>query len=208
MDRADARVIADTWGHFVAMPARATTQAGGLRVAVELDCETRFHVFVSEHRERAIGLAWRLLGGDRAAAEDVVQEAFVRAHRGLDRFRGDAKMSTWFHRILLNEVQRHRRRHWLSDRLRTDSAPEPRDEGTAPTTDPLLRTRISKALEVLPRGQREAFVLVHLQGFTVRESADIPGRAVGTIKSHLHRALARMRSELADLRPALEREEP
>ena len=53
----------------------------------------------------------------------------------------------------------------------------------------------------LPRGQREAFVLVHLEGYTVRETAEITGRAAGTIKSHLHRALKALRKELADLAP-------
>ena len=53
----------------------------------------------------------------------------------------------------------------------------------------------------LPRGQREAFVLVHLEGLTLVEAASATGRAVGTMKSHLHRALASLRERLADLAP-------
>lgn len=64
----------------------------GASGAVDADRERRFAAFVSEHRSRAVGLAWRLVGGDGAAAEDVAQEAFVRAYRGLDRFREQASL--------------------------------------------------------------------------------------------------------------------
>jgi len=52
-----------------------------------VELEQRFRLFVASHRERARRLAWRLVGGDDAAAEDVVQDAFVKAYRALDRFR-------------------------------------------------------------------------------------------------------------------------
>jgi RNA polymerase sigma-70 factor (ECF subfamily) len=65
--------------------------------------------------------------------------------------------------------------------------------------DPLLRRRIADALAQLSRSQREAFVLVHLEGFSVHEAAAVIGKPEGTMKSHLHRALQTLRSELADL---------
>ena len=64
--------------------------------AAESDLELQFAEFVATHRERARRLAWRLVGGDAAAAEDVAQEAFVRAWMGLGRFRGEASLGTWF----------------------------------------------------------------------------------------------------------------
>jgi len=164
--------------------------------------EREFARFVAEHRDRAVGLAWRLLGGHAQAAEDVAQEAFVRAYRGLDRFRGDAALSTWFHRILVNEVRRHQRWSFVRERLAGGMPEDPPDEDRADlAVDPALRARIGRALLGLPRGQREAFVLVHVEGFTVSEAADITGRASGTVKSHLHRALRALRSELQDLAP-------
>lgn len=165
------------------------------------ELEARFAVFVAEHRVRAIGMAWRLLAGDGAAAEDVVQEAFVRAFHGLDGFRGDASLATWFYRILINEVHRYRRWRWVRDRVAGEMPRDPRDVSADSAADPLLRRRVAQALESLPRGQREAFVLVHLEGFTLREAAEIKGRALGTMKSHLHRALVAMRAALADLDP-------
>ena len=65
--------------------------------------------------------------------------------------------------------------------------------------DPGLRRRIAGALGRLTRRQREAFILVHLEGFTVSESAKLLGKPTGTVKSHLHRALGALRTELADL---------
>ena len=167
------------------------------------DLEQRFDAFVNGHRDRALRIAWRLLGGDAAAAEDVAQEAFVRAYRGLGSFRGEAELATWFHRILVNEVRRHQRWSGLRRAMHTgdreaDTVPDP---NSAARPDPALRRRIGAAIAALPRGQREAFVLVHLEGLTLVEAASVTGRAVGTMKSHLHRALESLRDRLADLAP-------
>jgi RNA polymerase sigma-70 factor (ECF subfamily) len=162
-----------------------------------------FDAFVAEHRDRAVALAWRLVGGDGAAAEDIAQEAFLRAYRSLHRFRGEAKLSTWFYRILVNEVKRYQRWRWVRQRRAgevEEEPPDPRPVGG----DPALRDRVARAMALLSNGQREAFVLVHLEGFTVQEVAALTGRADGTIKSHLHRALRRLRELLADLEPGRE----
>lgn len=173
------------------------------------DLERRFDAFVSEYRERAVRIAWRMLGRDAAVAEDVAQEAFVRAHRGLSRFRGEARLSTWFYRILVNEVRRHQR--WRALRwplpgaaVDPDSQPDPASGRGASRPDPGLQRRIADALERLPRGQRETFVLVYLEELSLREAAEATGRAIGTMKSHLHRALRALRAELADLDPSQE----
>jgi len=167
--------------------------------AAESDLELRFAAFVETHRERARRVAWRLVGGDDAAAEDVAQDAFVRAWLGLPRFRGEASLGTWFYRILVRQAAQHRRWRRLRELwggLGTPDAADPRPRAGG---DPALRARIEAALARLPQGQREVFVLVHLEEFTVSETAEILGKAVGTVKSHLHRALAALRRELADL---------
>jgi RNA polymerase sigma-70 factor (ECF subfamily) len=168
------------------------------------DRERAFAAFVAAHRDRAVGMAWRLLGGDRAAAEDVAQEAFARAHGALGRFRGDASLPTWFFRILVNEAHRHRRWRWVRERFAGAMPEEPDDPRPAAPGDPALRKRVAHALGRLPRGQREAFVLVHLEGLTLREAAETTGRATGTLKSHLHRAIHSLRAQLADLDPRRE----
>jgi RNA polymerase sigma-70 factor (ECF subfamily) len=162
--------------------------------------EERFSSFVAAHRSRALRLAWRLTGGDSDAAEDVAQDAFVKAYRHLDQFRGDAKLETWFYRILVRQAANHRRWRAVRDRwsgLFPDDAPDPSPRGPG---DPSLRSRIAAALDALTHRQREAFVLVHMEGFSVREAAQMSRLAQGTVKSHLHRALVHLREQLGDLR--------
>jgi RNA polymerase sigma-70 factor (ECF subfamily) len=165
----------------------------------EMDLEQRFRLFVGSHRDRARRLAWRLVGGDDAAAEDVTQEAFFKAYRALDRFREEASLATWFYRIVVRQAHDYCR--WRTVRQTWSAFWYGRTpEATAQETgDPLLRRRIANALAQLSRSQREAFVLVHLEGLSVRETAVVMEKPEGTVKSHLHRALQTLRSELADL---------
>lgn len=161
-----------------------------------------FHGLVASQRDRALRLAWRLVDGDRAAAEDVVQDAFVKAYRGLAGFRGEAKLETWFYRILVRQAHTYRRWRavrtlWPSGREGTHTNAEPMSD--TENGDPGLRRRIALALETLSRRQRAAFVLVHLEGFSVKECAEMMGSPDGTVKSHLHRALVKLRAALADL---------
>jgi RNA polymerase sigma-70 factor (ECF subfamily) len=175
--------------------------------AAPVDLEERFNAFVASHRDRARGLAWRLVGGDQDAAEDVVQDAFVKAYRALGRFREDSSLETWFYRILVNQAHKHRR--WRAVRQRW--SPEwDETQAVAPSDarDPALQRRITQALAKLSRRQREAFVLVHFEGFTVRETGHLIGAREGTVKSHLHRALKALRIELADVQDSIARSEP
>lgn len=162
-----------------------------------VDREERFRRFVETHQNRAVRIAWRLLGGDDDGAEEVAQEAFLRAYRGLDRFDDDRSMSAWFYGIVVNEARRRRR--WAAVRARWNALwsdetrdPKPHDDG-----DPALRDRIAAAIRRLPNAQRECFVLVFLEGFQIAEAARHLGKAEGTVKTHLHRALAALRSDLA-----------
>ena len=170
-------------------------------VAAMSDLERRFAELVGTHRERARRLAWRLVGGDDAAAEDVTQDAFVKAHQALSRFRGEASLETWFYRILVRQAANYRRWRAVRERWAGGDVDAP-DPHPRPAGDPALRRRIAGALDKLSRLQRESFVLVHMEGFTVRECAEIMGRPMGTVKSHLHRALRALRSELSDLDPS------
>jgi RNA polymerase sigma-70 factor (ECF subfamily) len=162
--------------------------------------EERFRALVASHRERAVRLAWRLLGGDLAVAEDVAQDAFLRAYRGLPRFREESSLDTWFYRILVRQAESYRRWRRVRALWTTQSEAEPADPSPPVQSDPVVRRRIAMALSRLPAGQRQVFVLVHMEGFTVEESALLLGKAVGTVKSHLHRALTALRADLADLR--------
>src|SRR5262249_41327689 len=109
----------------------------------EMDLEQRFRLFVGSHRERARRLAWRLVGGDDAAAEDVTQEAFFKAYRALDRFREEASLATWFYRIVVRQAHDYCR--WRTVRQTWSAFWHGRTpEAVAQETgDPLLRQRIA-----------------------------------------------------------------
>jgi RNA polymerase sigma-70 factor (ECF subfamily) len=164
------------------------------------ELEARFDEFVRQNLDRARRLAWRIIGGtDVAAAEDVTQEALLRAYRALPGFRQEAHLGTWFYRILVRQAQNHRRWRAVREYWSGTSEEEPADHWDA--GDPFVRSRVQKALQQLTAPQRDAFVLIHLEGFTTTEAAEMLGRRPGTLKTHLKRAIANLRKELGDLRP-------
>lgn len=161
--------------------------------------EESFSRFVEAQRAMAHRVAWRLMGGDAAAAEDVVQGALVRAYAKFDSVTNEAAREAWFRQIVVRQALNQLR--WLGVRrrvaqlagLQEPTAPAPmRDHGAA--------SRISEAVAALSPNQRSVFVLVHLEEQTVAEAAAQLGIAEGTAKSHLHRALTSLRTRLEDLR--------
>ena len=145
----------------------------------------------------AIRLAWRLLGRHKAAAEDVAQHAFAKAWHRIDQYRGEAQIKTWFNRILINQVRSYLR--WASVRERARFLMGPTKIIHPLENDHALAQRIEIALQQLTQSQREVFTLVYLEGLSVPEAADVLRKAPGTLKSHLFRAIRKLRQELADL---------
>ncbi len=134
------------------------------------------------------GDLWRLalhLTHDESCAHDVTQEAFVRAYRFLDRYRGDSKFSTWLVTITrhcaLDELRRRERQRRVARRL--DQQPPP---PTGPS-DPGVALEVREALSRLPLELREPIVLIDVLGSSYREVSAIVGAPVGTIKSRVHR---------------------
>jgi RNA polymerase sigma-70 factor (ECF subfamily) len=168
-------------------------------VSCAADLHARFVAFVRTHRARARGLAWRLVGGDESAADDVTQDALLKAYRALDGFREEASLETWFYRILVRQAHSYRRWRGIRELWTLGGEHDPADPAPCQAGDPALRRRIAKGLDRLSRRQREAFVLIHLEGYTVREAAELLEKPEGTVKSHLHRALRSLREELGDL---------
>jgi len=182
------------------------------------DRESRFEKLVKDERERIVAMAYHLVGGDREAAKDVAQEAFLKAYQALPGFREEASLKTWLIRIVINQASRYRRSQALRSRLGmiqswfgSKDNMEPAAPGPLPDRqfqDASTRARIGSALDKLSSGQRSAFALVHLEGMTVEETAAVLKKSPGTIKSHLHRALVRLRRDLADLDPGRINDEP
>ncbi|MEX1183553.1 MAG: sigma-70 family RNA polymerase sigma factor [Gemmatimonadota bacterium] len=147
----------------------------------------------------------RRLAGDDALAEDWAQEAWVRAFRALPNFRGDARFSTWLHRIAVNSALHGRRGR---ERRIGREAPLPLHvEAASPREDVALRLRLQRALDELPGGMRQVVVLHDVEGYTHEEIGGILGIAAGTSKSQLFKARARLRGRLQSERAAVEAEE-
>jgi len=165
-----------------------------------------FAELVRRHRDRLWAVALRTLGDPEEAA-DAVQDALLSAYRAADRFRGDAAVTTWLHRIVVNacldRVRRRQARRTVplpeldvsEDRPGLDAAVV-RDA----TPDVDVRIDVAAALATLPVEQRAALVLVDLQGFGVDEAARILGVPPGTVKSRCARGRARLLPLLAHLR--------
>jgi len=148
------------------------------------------------YKRRVFGLVTRIVGP--ADSEEVAQEVFVRIFRGLGRFRGDSQLSTWIYRLSVNAALSHvtRRPRHEGDDEALANLPAPESSGA----DPSLSQKLERALALLPAGYRSVLVLHDIHGMNHDEVAEILGCHVGTSKSQLHKARARMRELLG---PAL-----
>ncbi len=142
-------------------------------------------------------MAWRLTGADRATAEEVAQEAFLVAYKKLETLDNPEALRAWFFRILTRRAANYRRWRGVRDRFARLFV----QEVSSPPTpgEPAVRERIEQAMSGLSQGQREVFVLVYLEGFTLDQSAELLGKAPGTVRTHLHRALKALRRDLEEL---------
>jgi RNA polymerase sigma-70 factor (ECF subfamily) len=144
------------------------------------------------HRDRMWAVALRTTG-NRELAADCVQEAFISAFRRAESYRGDAAVTTWLHRIVVNAcLDRLRRDRPTSELPEYDLADRHDDVGAAET-----RLDVQQALARLPEGQRMALVLVDMHGLSVAEAAAILEVAEGTVKSRCSRGREALAAMLA-----------
>ena len=170
--------------------------------------DAAFDVLVARHQARAYRLAWSLLR-NAEDARDVSQEAFIRVWEAAGRFRGDARFSTWFYRILVNVCLDHKRRgRWWTRLVARDAdrdaeaslverqpapGPDPGDQASEAQT----MTRLWNAVHRLSAQQRAAVILYAQEHLSTAEIADVLRVAEPTVRVHLHRAVAALRRELA-----------
>ncbi len=164
----------------------------------------RFAALVDRHKDRALTLALRLVG-DREEAEELVQDGFLRAYDSLGQFRGDARFSTWFYRILYNlcmtRVTRRR------DTPRSLDGPE----HELPEKDLLaseeagalerleeseMQNLLSAEVASLPENFRIAVTLFYVQELSYEEMAGVTGLPLGTVKTNLFRGRTLLRKNL------------
>jgi RNA polymerase sigma-70 factor (ECF subfamily) len=156
-----------------------------------------FDDIVRAHRGEIYGVARRMLGSHEDA-DEAAQEAWVRAWRGLGRFRGEAALRTWLIRIVLNVA-----RTMLTRRRESRSL---EDAAGIPSPDASVEERLGRdasgrhvreAVASLPPRQREVVLLKVFSGLTYREVAHVMGLTEGAVKAHLHQAVSNLRRRMA-----------
>ena len=160
-----------------------------------------FRHLVDQYRDVLFGTAV-LMTGNRAVAEEQVQEALLSAWRGIKGFRLGSPVKPWLVRILVNAVLSYQRRRSLPTVHLDGSGPDNPDPGTtdpAETLDTLEdRLAVRRAIANLSADHRQVVALRYFAGLTVPEVARSLGIREGTVKSRLHRALAVLREQLDD----------
>ncbi|MGP1272065.1 MAG: RNA polymerase sigma factor [Phycisphaerales bacterium] len=168
---------------------------------------------VAEHGDRLFALASRFCG-NTSEAEDLVQEVFLSAFRGWDRFRGEAQESTWLYRIAARACQRmHRRRSGEPEHIASLDAPLPFDEpliAAIPSEQPdgvqaqirrEARERLESEIAALPEPFRVPLVLRDIVGFSVHEVSEILGLEEGTVRTRVHRGRLKLRAAVDSVVP-------
>ena len=163
------------------------------------DDDAAFTELVERYKDLVYGMIWRL-APDRTQVDDLAQDVFLKIHRGLPYFRGEARLSTWIYRIVANVCTQARSRP--AREVPLDRGPErppidpPSIDGSF--ADIELRDRLEKAIARLPEQYRFLIAAHHLRGVqyeALAEALDVP---LGTVKTHLHRAKRRLRELLSE----------
>lgn len=165
---------------------------------------TDFRAIIKTHNQRLYRIARGVVRND-AEAEDIVQEAYVRAFAHLDSFRGDASLGTWLSRIVINEALGR-----LRKRRRTVAMPEnpqaeiiqfplnPSDDPERTMAQRQILQLVERATDSLPDVYRMVFVARVIEGLSIEETSELFGVRPQTVKTRLHRARALLRKALDD----------
>ena len=170
------------------------------------DLDGAFEELVRGHERLVFGLALRVVG-DRADAEEVAQDTFERAYHALAGYEAGRvaamRLRPWLARIALNLARNRLRRRPPPARSLEDGDGQPLAVAGPADAEPAQvaerhddRELLAELLAGLPRGQREAVVLRHVEGLAYAEVAEVLGRPVGTVKTHAHRGVRQLRVEL------------
>ena len=153
-----------------------------------------FSRLYEENKDRVWALARRMAGPEHAA--ELVQDVFVRAWQKLGTFRGEARFSTWLHRLAVNLIL-SRRASFATQRARFLQDDDALAEFPARASGRELGMDFETAIGTLPDGARAIFVLYDIEGYRHEEIAALLGISTGTTKAQLHRARTLLRRHLA-----------
>jgi len=182
-------------------PERTDAELLAAHIAGDRDAFTEL---VGRHRDRLWNVALRTTRDPEEAA-DALQEALISAYQRAAQFRGESAVTTWLHRIVVNaSLDRLRRRAARPSQPLPDDLDSLPGAAIADPADPMERLEtqlaVSAALALLPDDQREAIILVDIEGWSVEEAARVLDCPTGTIKSRCSRGRAKLAKQLGYLR--------
>ena len=157
-----------------------------------------FRFLVERYMKQAYNIAYGITN-DHDDAQDIAQESFVRMYRSIKSFRGDAQFSTWMYRIVMNTSLNHlsKRKTKTEHEVRvTEQAMVTMGADTPSHHQPDVLSHIERALHELPTLQRAVVILRHLNGLSTKQVSGILRCSEGTVKTHLHRGLKKLRTML------------
>ena len=161
-----------------------------------------FRELVLEHSHAMFRLAWRLTS-DESAAEDIVQEAFIKAWRKMGDFRMDSSFKSWLHRITVNTAMDYLRKHVRRKQFETEEPEWETIDQAGATTDTGTQIDITKQTQAAMMGlsetERTALLLKHYEGHSIKEVARIMEITTGACKQNIFRAVKKMRVALRPL---------
>ena len=160
---------------------------------------TAFEELYQRHHRRVYSVCLRMLQ-NATEAEDLTQEVFIQLYRKIGSFRGDSAFTTWLHRMTVNQVLMHFRKRSVKYEKTTEEGETPTQVVTGTENHqkmPIVdKIALDNAIDQLPPGYRNVFVLHDIEGYEHEEVAKILGCSVGTSKSQLHKARLKMRKLL------------
>lgn len=179
------------------MPAApASTDAELILAVLERDDRRAFGELVQRHQSQVRTVLRRLTRGDLGLADDLAQETFVLAWRNLRHFRFEARFSTWIYRIAFNAWQSEaRKKHEVLLDLDSDT-PLPGPDGYDELPDVAGRVDLERAMATLSDGERAAIAACYYADLSHEEAALALGLPLGTVKTHVMRAKAKLRARL------------
>lgn len=167
--------------------------------AAEIPAAERFEVEAMPHMNDIFRTATRLLG-ERARAEDIVQEVFLQAWKSFHRFEPGTNCRAWLFKILFHCVNHHRRKWFRFPLLKeTEEFLEAKLTSSPPIPDKLTDEDILAALDQIPADFRSVVLLVDVEEFAYKEASDILGVPIGTVMSRLSRGRKALREQLTDV---------
>jgi len=158
-----------------------------------------FEELYKRHHRRVYSVCLRMLQ-NTSEAEDLTQDVFIQLYRKIGSFRGDSAFTTWLHRMTVNQVLMHFRKRTVKFEKTTEEGETP-DQVVTGTANPermriVDKIALDNAIDQLPNGYKNVFVLHDVEGFEHEEVAKILGCSVGTSKSQLHKARLKLQKLL------------